>query len=84
MQSGLKAAVAAVLMTARAFASLPAAAASSSQPQGQPSTMSADAPVDDGFCDIYGTGYHRVPGTDTCIKVGGHVQMTVGAQGGSN
>lgn len=27
-------------------------------------------------CDYFGTGYWYIPGTDTCIKIGGHVQLT--------
>ena len=33
------------------------------------------------YCDIYGPGYELVPGTTTCIRVGGHVQMDVYIRG---
>jgi hypothetical protein len=28
-------------------------------------------------CDAFGTGYYYIPGTDTCLKIGGYVQMDV-------
>jgi hypothetical protein len=27
------------------------------------------------ICDLYGAGYYYVPGTDTCIKIGGYVRF---------
>lgn len=33
------------------------------------------------YCDAYGPDYELVPGTTTCIKVGGHVQMDVYIRG---
>jgi hypothetical protein len=29
------------------------------------------------ICDAFGTGYYYIPGTDTCLKIGGYVQMDV-------
>ena len=26
-------------------------------------------------CDAYGAGYHYIPGTDTCLKIGGYVRV---------
>jgi hypothetical protein len=26
-------------------------------------------------CDMYGTGYYYIPGTETCLKLGGYVQF---------
>jgi hypothetical protein len=26
-------------------------------------------------CDAYGAGYHYIPGTDTCLRIGGYVQF---------
>jgi hypothetical protein len=26
-------------------------------------------------CDAYGAGYHYIPGTDTCLRIGGYVQL---------
>jgi hypothetical protein len=26
-------------------------------------------------CDAFGTGYYYIPGTDTCLKIGGYVQL---------
>jgi hypothetical protein len=28
-------------------------------------------------CDAYGAGYYYIPGTDTCLRIGGHVQLDV-------
>ena len=28
-------------------------------------------------CDAFGTGYYYIPGTDTCLKVGGYIQMDI-------
>jgi hypothetical protein len=28
-------------------------------------------------CDAYGAGYHHIPGTDTCLRVGGYVRLDV-------
>ena len=45
----------------------------------------ADAEAEDqlsaSYCDAYGPDYELVPGTTTCIKVGGHVQMDVYIRG---
>ena len=29
------------------------------------------------ICDAFGVGYWYIPGTDTCLKVGGYVQLDV-------
>jgi hypothetical protein len=29
-------------------------------------------------CSLYGAGFYYIPGTDTCIKLGGYVQLAVG------
>jgi hypothetical protein len=26
-------------------------------------------------CDAFGTGYYYIPGTDTCLRIGGHIQL---------
>ena len=31
------------------------------------------------ICSLYGAGFYYIPGTDTCIKVGGYVRMQMGA-----
>ncbi|WP_157967669.1 porin [Cohaesibacter intestini] len=41
--------------------------------------MAADLPVAEPVdyvkvCDAYGAGYHFIPGTDTCLKIGGYVR----------
>jgi hypothetical protein len=36
----------------------------------------------DKICDVYGVGYHRVIGTDLCIKVSGYVSTTFGFSSG--
>jgi hypothetical protein len=28
-----------------------------------------------GACDAYGTGYAKLPGTNTCVRVSGHVRF---------
>ena len=33
-------------------------------------------------CSIYGSGFYYVPGTDTCLKVGGYVRMDWGVNAG--
>jgi hypothetical protein len=35
-------------------------------------------------CSIYGAGFYYVPGTDTCIKVGGYVRMDIGINAGGS
>ena len=44
--------------------------------------MAADLPVAEPVdyvkvCDAYGAGYHYIPGTDTCLKINGHVEFEV-------
>ncbi len=34
------------------------------------------------ICDVYGAGYYYIPGTETCLNIGGYVRVTVGAGGG--
>jgi len=34
------------------------------------------------ICTLYGDGYYYIPGTDTCIKIGGYVQL-IGAWNGA-
>jgi hypothetical protein len=36
------------------------------------------------ICDVYGTGYFYIPGTETCLRVGGYVRMDIsGGEAGS-
>jgi len=35
-------------------------------------------------CDAFGTGYFYIPGTETCLKVGGYVRFEVGFGDGTN
>ena len=30
------------------------------------------------ICTLYGDGYYYIPGTDTCIRIGGYIRMDVG------
>jgi hypothetical protein len=30
------------------------------------------------ICSLYGAGFYYIPGTDTCIKIGGHVRLDLG------
>ncbi|WP_235919328.1 porin [Aureimonas psammosilenae] len=32
-------------------------------------------------CDVYGTGFFYIPGTETCLKIGGYVRMRLNAAG---
>jgi len=34
------------------------------------------------ICDVYGAGYYYIPGTETCLNVGGYVRVQIGAGGG--
>jgi hypothetical protein len=34
------------------------------------------------ICDTYGTGYYYIPGTETCLKIGGFVQYDIHASSG--
>lgn len=45
----------------------PPAVATKSRPTGHVKT-----------CDAYGAGFRNVPGTDTCLKIGGGVTVDVG------
>ncbi|MER9582693.1 porin [Mesorhizobium sp. M0276] len=31
------------------------------------------------ICDVYGAGYFYIPGTETCLRIGGYVRYTIGA-----
>ena len=33
-------------------------------------------------CDVYGTGFYYIPGTETCLKIGGYVRYQITANGG--
>ncbi len=44
-----------------------------------PSTKSAPAQYVR-ICDVYGAGFFYIPGTDTCLKVGGRVRFELAAQ----
>ena len=30
------------------------------------------------ICDVYGTGYFYIPGTETCLRIGGYVRYDIG------
>src|ERR1700751_4028834 len=34
------------------------------------------------ICSLYGAGFYYIPGTDTCIKIGGYLRVDVGLNGG--
>ena len=34
------------------------------------------------ICSLYGAGFYYMPGTDTCLKIGGYVRADVGIMGG--
>jgi hypothetical protein len=49
------------------------------------STQSPGAKTEPGYltpCSLYGEGFVRLPGTDTCVKVGGYVRSDVGVNRG--
>ncbi|WP_204269343.1 porin, partial [Klebsiella oxytoca] len=29
------------------------------------------------ICSLYGAGFYYIPGTDTCIRIGGHIRAEV-------
>jgi hypothetical protein len=35
------------------------------------------------ICSLYGAGFYYIPGTDTCIKLGGFIQVDVNINGGN-
>ncbi len=44
----------------------------------QAADLSVAEPVDYvRVCDAFGVGYWYIPGTDTCLKIGGYVQFDV-------
>src|ERR1700688_641115 len=30
-------------------------------------------------CDVYGAGYFYIPGTETCLRIGGYIRYDIGA-----
>jgi hypothetical protein len=36
------------------------------------------------ICSLYGAGFFYIPGTDTCIKIGGYLRAEVNIHGGNN
>lgn len=48
-----------------------------------PVTMVEPEPVEYvRVCDVYGTGFFYIPGTETCLKIGGFVRLRINASGG--
>ncbi|MEF2072543.1 porin [Consotaella aegiceratis] len=35
-------------------------------------------------CDVYGTGFYYIPGTETCLKIGGFVRFQISGTGGDD
>lgn len=31
------------------------------------------------ICDVYGSGYFYIPGTETCLRIGGYIRVDIGA-----
>ena len=61
-----------LLSSAAAFAVVGGAAAA------QAADLSVAEPVDYvKVCDAFGAGYWYIPGTDTCLKIGGLVRMDI-------
>jgi hypothetical protein len=36
------------------------------------------------ICSLYGAGFYYIPGTDTCIKIGGYIRAEVNIHGGNS
>src|SRR6185437_6429440 len=36
------------------------------------------------ICDVYGAGFYYIPGTETCLKVGGYIRYDIRAGNGGN
>jgi Porin subfamily len=36
------------------------------------------------ICSLYGAGFYYIPGTDTCIKIGGYLRAELDVHGGAN
>src|ERR1700729_1249201 len=36
------------------------------------------------ICSLYGAGFYYIPGTDTCIKIGGYLRAEVNIHGGNS
>jgi hypothetical protein len=34
------------------------------------------------ICDVYGTGFFYIPGTETCLKIGGYIREQINVDGG--
>ena len=34
------------------------------------------------ICSLYGAGFYYIPGTDTCIRIGGAIRLDVALHGG--
>jgi hypothetical protein len=68
------------LMLALAGAGLAAGAASAAEAPKEP-----DSDPMARICNAFGPGYRLVPGTTTCIKIGGYIEgrITFGNKGGS-
>jgi hypothetical protein len=67
-----------LLVGAGLVATAPAAAKPREQPVAKPAEAEADT-----YCDVYGEGFQRMPGSDVCVKVSVSVTTTVGFSGGS-
>jgi len=57
------------------------AAQQSSQPAKHPPKSTKLSPVSRNPCEQYGVGFARIPGSDTCVKVGGSLSVEGGASG---
>ncbi|MCO5064518.1 MAG: porin [Rhizobiaceae bacterium] len=67
-----------LLGSAAAFAAMPAAfAADAVEVVAEPEPMEYVR-----VCDTYGTGYFYIPGTETCLRIGGYVRYDIGVGDG--
>ena len=58
------------------------AACGAARAEDLPVTGSTGVDLSQALCSVYGTGFHAIPGTDTCLRVGGSVRVDSGYVGG--
>ena len=71
------------IVLAAVLAALPTwvAAQQSSPPTKHPPKSTKLHPVNRNPCEQYGLGFARIPGSDTCVKIGGSVSVEGGTSG---
>ena len=71
------------IVLAAVVAALPTwvAGQQSSPPTKDPPKPTKLHPVNRNPCEQYGVGFARIPGSDTCVKIGGSVSVEGGSSG---